>query len=175
MKTNKELDELSKKVDTCALKIHIDNVIKQAKEESIRLDNTYTYCEVLDKRLNITELDLPTKASIIDMNKRVLRTHFDEVVETLGTCLDTKSSSLQLQEAEDRIKELEQKLEIETARVAIATRFIEWFTTRGENYEHNLKLIDKHLGNLTTASVPSREPFLGQVRYTNVPKPTSDI
>lgn len=136
----------------------------------MRLDNTYSYCEVIDKRLYSTEIDLPTKATINDMNKRVLRQHFDEVIETLGTSLDTKSSSLSLQEAEARIKELEEKLDIETNRVAIAMRFIEWFTTRGENYEHNLKLIDKHLGNLTTASVPSREPFLGQVRYTNIPK-----
>lgn len=170
MNTNKQLNDLSNKVDTCALKVQLDEAIRLAKEESMRLDNTYTYCEVLDKRLSSTELDLPTKSTIVDMNKRVLRNHFDEAVETLGTCLDTKSSSVELQAAEDRIKELEQKLEIETARVAIAMRFIEWFTTRGENYEHNLKLIDKHLGNLTTASVPSREPFIGQVRYTNVPK-----
>jgi len=174
MNTNNQLNELSRKVDTCALKVQLDEAIRLAKEESRRLDNTYTYCEVLDKRLSSTELDLPTKSTIVDMNKRVLRVHFDEAVETLGTCLDTKSSSIELKAAEDRIKELEQKLEIETARVAIAMRFIEWFTTRGENYEHNLKLIDKHLGNLTTASVPSREPFIGQVRYTNVPK-HSDI
>jgi len=169
--TRKELEDLSKKVDTCALKVQLDETNHLATQESIRLDNTNTYCEELDKRLTTTELDVTTKAAIVDMNKRVLRSHYDEAIETLGTCLDTKSASMELQAAEARIKELEEKLEIETARVAIAMRFVEWFTTRGENYEHNLKLIDKHLGNLTSASLPSsREPFIGQIRYTNIPK-----
>jgi hypothetical protein len=50
------------------------------------------------------------KATIVDMNKRVLRIHYDEAIETLGTCLDTKSSSIELQAAEARIKELEEKI-----------------------------------------------------------------
>ena len=34
-------------------------------------------------------------------------------------------------------------------------RFVEWFTGRGELYEHNLRVIDKHLGQLSEAAYPA--------------------
>ena len=33
----------------------------------------------------------------------------------------------------------------------MALRFVEWFSGRGENYEHNMKIIDKHLRGLLAA------------------------
>jgi hypothetical protein len=33
-------------------------------------------------------------------------------------------------------------------RLAVALRFVDWFASRGENYEHNMKIIDKHLKGL---------------------------
>jgi hypothetical protein len=55
-------------------------------------------------------------------------------------------------------------------------RFVDWFTSRGENYEHNMKVIDKHLNNLATSSSPSeRSPYEGQVRFTSVMESMSKI
>ena len=52
-------------------------------------------------------------------------------------------------------------------KLAVALRFVEWFTHRGETYEHNMKLIDKHLHGLaTSASDPkNRQIFDSAIRY----------
>lgn len=38
----------------------------------------------------------------------------------------------------------------ESERTSVAVRFVDWFTNRGENYEHNMQVIDRHLKNLVT-------------------------
>jgi hypothetical protein len=43
---------------------------------------------------------------------------------------------------------LEAQVKVESERVSIAVRFVEWFTSRGQHYEHNMKIIDKHLKGL---------------------------
>lgn len=43
---------------------------------------------------------------------------------------------------------LEKVVSSESERLAVAMRFVDWFTSRGENYEHNMKVIDKHLKGL---------------------------
>lgn len=56
--------------------------------------------------------------------------------------------------------------------LAIAMRFIEWFTHRGEIYEQNMKIIDKHLQNLSHAAVKGPEiPYAGRVRMAPVMPP----
>jgi len=45
-------------------------------------------------------------------------------------------------------QELEKVVSSESDRLAVAMRFVDWFTSRGENYEHNMKVIDKHLKGL---------------------------
>ena len=48
-------------------------------------------------------------------------------------------------------------------------RFVEWFTERGVSYEHNMQVIDKHIGNLAKANHPKlREPYSGQIRFTPI-------
>ena len=51
----------------------------------------------------------------------------------------------------------------ESEKLAVAMRFVDWFTSRGENYEHNMKVIDKHLKGLT---VGSGSPALGAAGAT---------
>ena len=51
-------------------------------------------------------------------------------------------------------QDLEARQDSEGARLSVAMRFVDWFTSRGENYEHNLRLVDKHLSNLAAASNP---------------------
>jgi hypothetical protein len=50
-------------------------------------------------------------------------------------------------------------------------RFVEWFTSRGENYEHNMKTIDKHLSHLSKNFEPNSHklsPYNGEIKYTSV-------
>jgi hypothetical protein len=46
---------------------------------------------------------------------------------------------------------VESNLNAESKRIDIAIRFVEWFSTRGEHYEHNLQIIDKHLKDLVVS------------------------
>jgi hypothetical protein len=61
-----------------------------------------------------------------------------------------------------------QKMDLEYAdlktQLGVAMRFVEWFTHRGETYEHNMKLIDKHLhGMASTASDPKNRQVIIEV------------
>lgn len=44
----------------------------------------------------------------------------------------------------------------ESDRLSVAMRFVDWFSNRGENYEHNMKIIDKHLRDLMPSEVVPR-------------------
>ncbi len=35
-------------------------------------------------------------------------------------------------------------------------RFVDWFTSRGENYEHNIRIIDRHLKELVVSDKAPR-------------------
>lgn len=37
-------------------------------------------------------------------------------------------------------------------------RFINWFTHRGELYDYNIKVIDKHLSKLASSSISPQTP-----------------
>ena len=66
---------------------------------------------------------------------------------------------------------LKKEMGVQNERLEIITRFVEWFTTRGESYEHNMKAIDNHLGNLAHAGSTNRKdrsPYSGQIRFTSV-------
>ena len=51
---------------------------------------------------------------------------------------------------------MENRLSTDEERLSVAMRFVEWFTSRGENYEHNLQIIDKHLKGLVVSPAPSQ-------------------
>ena len=111
--------------------------------------------------------ELTTKAGVTEVKACVLRTHYDEAVMALGSAIDTKAYIADLERAEADINRIDNKLEQESAKVGVAMRFVDWFIGRGENYEHNLRVVDKHLSNLTSAQGPSnRDPYLNQVKFT---------
>lgn len=59
----------------------------------------------------------------------------------------------------------------------IALRFIEWFTNRGDIYEYNMKVIDNHLKNISTSSIPSVGRYQGETstRFTPLPNPKQPL
>ena len=57
------------------------------------------------------------------------------------------------------------RIETESSRIDLSVRFIDWFTQRGEAYEHNIKIINNHLKQLTDDVHPSeRQPFSNRIR-----------
>ncbi len=66
---------------------------------------------------------------------------------------------------------MQRRIETESERTSVAVRFVDWFTNRGENYDHNMKVIDRHLKNLTTPEVaPRMQTFMpvSQIRYSSL-------
>lgn len=152
----------------CAAKSSLDELQEIVLAESARITTSENFASSLSEQIKETNEEVSTKATIVENNKRVLQKHYDEAVLALGSDLDTKASSNSLGGVDVRVAMLEAQLEAESARLAVAMRFVDWFTSRGENYEHNLRLVDKHLRNLTTGSNPAeRGPYEGQVRFTN--------
>lgn len=50
--------------------------------------------------------------------------------------------------------------------VHLSSRFMSWFASRGEAYEHNLEVVEAQLRQVGYNSRPEiREPFSDQVRY----------
>lgn len=58
-------------------------------------------------------------------------------------------------------------MEKESSRIDLSVRFMDWFTQRGEAYEHNIKIINNHLKQLTDDVHPSeRQPFSGRIHVS---------
>lgn len=53
-------------------------------------------------------------------------------------------------------------------QLQLSTRFLEWFSQRGDAYERNLDVVERQLQRMTCASLPAnREPYSSQIRYEN--------
>lgn len=162
-----DLHQLEVLTSDYASKNSLDELDKLCESEFSRLGTAVTDISALKAGLSAAKESLETKASTEDMNKRVLRSHYNEVVTALGTDIDSKASKVNVDGVDQRVFTLEERIEAESARLSVAMRFVDWFTSRGESYEHNLRLVDKHLRGLTKAADPSeRQPYTGQVRFT---------
>ena len=134
-----------------------------------QLEFTNSTMDAIDSRLTVAENILLDKATVSQVKACVLRSHFEEVISALGDDVDRKATQkfvLQLQQEQE---EANKSAIYEKHRVDVAMRFVDWFTSRGEGYEHNMRLIDKHLGKLTSSSRPiDRSPYTGQVKFAPV-------
>lgn len=146
-----------------------EQVTETVNEVRKQLECTNSTMDTIDSRLTVAEHILLDKATVSQVKACVLRSHFEEVISALGDALDRKASqnfALQLQQEQE---EANKSASYEKHRVDIAMRFVDWFTSRGEGYEHNMRLIDKHLGKLTSSSRPiDRSPYTGQVKFAPV-------
>ncbi|KAH7485393.1 hypothetical protein KRP22_006542 [Phytophthora ramorum] len=68
------------------------------------------------------------------------------------------------------LEDLRTRCEKLQEHVELSTRFLDWFASRGEAYEHNLELVETQLGRLALDSRPhERDPFEGRVRFPRSP------
>jgi hypothetical protein len=107
--------------------------------------------------------DLATKASIASVRECVLRRHYQDAVSALGGELELKAPQSVTRELDTRLQSVEERAAADRERLSVAMRFVEWFTSRGENYEHNIKIIDKHLKGLIVSPAPSQGTPASQV------------
>lgn len=67
------------------------------KSITSRLHSIQTDMSRIQNDLDKTHIEVKSKASVTDVRNCVLRSHFDEVVVTLGENLDAKASDSELQ------------------------------------------------------------------------------
>lgn len=66
-----------------------------------------------------------------------------------------------------RLKEIKEEISTLTKQSDCCIRFIEWFSERGEAYEHNMATIERNINHLVETSDPRiRNPYDGRVRFT---------
>lgn len=68
-------------------------------------------------------------------------------------------------ECRGRVAQLEEKSTKSRAELDVALKFVDWFSKRGEGYEHNMTALDRRLdGMVNTARQASAAPFAASVR-----------
>jgi nitrogen fixation/metabolism regulation signal transduction histidine kinase len=99
------------------------------------------------------ETSLQTKASQTDVDRCVTLTAFERAITNTNREMLQKTDNPFTEALQGHVQSLEQRILEESERTSVAIKFVDWFTARGENYEHNIKIIDRHLREL----VPSEE------------------
>lgn len=109
-----------------------------------------------DHRIHNLSSEMQTKATIEEMNQHLLKSDFAQFVHENEAVLSTKASLIITDGLQDRAQIIEEAILTESKRTDIAIRFVEWFTSRGEHYEHNLQILDKHLKDLVVSEKSPR-------------------
>lgn len=65
--------------------------------------------------------------------------------------LSEKATLLQINAIDGQLQSIHQRLIEDDKKIEIAIRFIDWWTDRGKLYEHNMKIIDRHLEDLVSS------------------------
>eukprot|EP01032_Pedospumella_encystans_P025732 gene25732-29070_t len=78
--------------------------------------------------------ELETKATVVALRECVTRRHYEQAVAALGAELELKCKQTTVSTLQSKVTTLEEKVKVEADRLAVAMRFVDWFTSRGENY-----------------------------------------
>ena len=140
----------------------LDDRVKGLRLEE---DQTQRRTAELEHSVEVINETLTTKASVTQVKACVLRTHFEDIISAIGNDIDLKAANDDLIRVETTQQKMQNMMSSEKHRTDVTMRFVDWFTQRGEGYEHNMRLIDKHLGKLTSNANPkNRNPYTGQIK-----------
>ena len=127
------------------------------------LAKTLQVIENTQYRIEATKHDLADLKSVValkafqaEVDQCVKRKEFELAITSTNEEVQTKTDLPFSEAMQVHLQQLEERLMEESERIALALRFIDWFTTRGENYEHNLRIIDRHLKDLVTSDKAPR-------------------
>eukprot|EP01041_Mallomonas_annulata_P011012 gene11012-23007_t len=167
----KDLNRIEKSLEIFATKSNHEEMNTQIKKLQQRISDTEIDIQYAKGQLEYINKELPLKAIAKEVTATyVRRVHFEEIIQSLGRAVDTKATETDVNVLQMDVKSIQERLEQDLERISVAMRFIEWFTSRGETYEHNLRIIDKHLTGLAKNALPdgaaSMQPFSGQIRFS---------
>jgi len=172
----RDVDALVQQVRLCATSKGLASAEDKIGGILQRLAAKDTLDAETDRRIVAATKDIANRATLEQNRACVLRSHFDDTVTALGNDLETKADDAAFRALVDRVGLLGTVQGSEAQKLQVAMRFVDWFTSRGENYEHNLKLVDKHLRNLAVAANPAdRAPFEGQIRFAPFMPPAGEL
>ena len=84
---------------------------------------------------------------------------------SISPCDKNVFSALGRARCRGRVARLEETSAKARAELDIALKFVDWFSQRGEGYEHNMTALDRRLdGMVRSAREASAEPFSPSVR-----------
>jgi hypothetical protein len=99
------------------------------------------------------------KANAKDLAMKVDSDFFNSKLSIVMRDLQGKAWSKSVEQIAQDTKQLAQTNKLLSSQVEIALRFVEWFSSRGEAYEHNYQVMEKHLMGLANQSKPTYSDF----------------
>lgn len=152
----KELKALSNRVDLCATNVDLEAAKQRIMKLLQILEDVQLELVDASKRMDCLQRDIDDRALIVDMNERLLIRDFEKVLERVDEDLHARPQWPVTTNHQERIELLEHCQKSDSRRIAVAMKFVEWFTSRGENYDHNIKILDKHLRDLVSSDKTPR-------------------
>mmetsp|Transcript_42754 Transcript_42754/g.86446 ORF Transcript_42754/g.86446 Transcript_42754/m.86446 type:complete len:493 (-) Transcript_42754:314-1792(-) len=172
-----DVGTLRKRVEALQLALHGEatKAVKTSEATTTSLEERRTAHDLLAKEvaadgevwrggLSALETKVSTLPPSLDglVNASTLAQTFNE----LRSVLDTKAGLSPFLSLRQDVHTLATAKDEQGKQLGLALRFIDWFSDRGESYEHNLRALDSQLGNLAERSAPRRQPYDGFTRST---------
>ncbi len=126
-------------------------MIEQIYTINEALRNTQIFINDLSNDVNTIQDILPTKATIAQFDLCLLKGDYEEFKSSMHESLSEKATLLQIDAIDGQLQSIHQRLIEDDKKIEIAIRFIDWWTDRGKLYEHNMKIIDRHLEDLVSS------------------------
>lgn len=118
-------------------------------------------------QLNILQSEIAKKADKTLLDLKLNKDIFENEINKLKVYYNTTAKKSDCEKITKTIKEIIQSIETLSKKTEYSIRFIEWFSERGEAYEHNISTIERNINHLVQTSDPRiREPYDGRVRFT---------
>mmetsp|Transcript_6338 Transcript_6338/g.8865 ORF Transcript_6338/g.8865 Transcript_6338/m.8865 type:complete len:366 (+) Transcript_6338:2-1099(+) len=154
-----DLREMNKLLNKCASSTALNEVDESLQQSLSLLASLSHQLTAVQSTLQSHSQQLVSKAASSDLLQCVSRQHFEQAVHALGDEVETKAAAKDAAALLTKLQEVEHRLQEESSKVQVAVRFVEWFTSRGAGYEHNLQAIDRHLQQLvpTALADPARQ------------------
>lgn len=152
----KELQLLSDKVDVRATINDMDEARAQLANLLSILEEHQQHFDDVDTDLSDVHADIARRATLVELHQHLTKADFEIARKVLDDQILDRSTLTQAAVHEQRIGILESNQGGDAKKIAVALQFVEWFTSRGENYDHNIRILDRHLKDLVVSDKTAR-------------------
>lgn len=159
---NKQISEINSQLN------NLQSLLKEysSSNENIenKVDDNYN---TLLSQLKILQSEIFKKADKTLLELKLNKDIYENEINRLKIYYNTTAKKTDCEKITKTIKEIIQSIETLSKKTEYSIRFIEWFSERGEAYEHNISTIERNINHLVQTSDPRiREPYDGRVRFS---------